>query len=325
MVSKRTIGFRFRLAVWTAAAVLDPVQSFLYSSRRVDRGHRCGSSLTPIVPSFLTDGDSRPTQLWQSAAFGTMGTTSNQTASASSTTAQEEDEQHRQEEEAPKTVQPSTAPPNAARKFDMPWNHNQEWAMKDNLSKYTVQVHIEEDGRDKLQVYTLWRTLSNEVTALSGYPLKFLVDRYQDMREDLGIETSTEILPYLDGFTFEDDGGVSGRVYGIAGVAEGTRIQTTPVAGVESTLQKGYILTQEGIVYELGLPASETTALDGGQMKMAERAASSIQSAASEVQLSDVAENDELVKLGTLTAILLSGAWAAETLSHHLTVNVFWV
>ena len=210
------------------------------------------------------------------------------------------------------------------KKYDMPWGEFQEWAIKDHLSKYTVQVHIEEDGRDTLHVYTLWRTLANEITSLSGYPLKFLVERYQEMRNEIDIQTSTEILPYLDGYAFESDGGVSGRVYGIAGVAEGTRIQTTPVAGVEKTLQKGYILTEEGIVYELGLPASETSALDG-RMKMAERAASSIKSAASEVELSDVVENSELVKLGALTAVVLSGAWAMETLSHHLTVNVFWV
>ena len=206
--------------------------------------------------------------------------------------------------------------------------------MKDHLAKYTVQVHIqnEEDGKDTLQVYTLWRTLSNDVTALSGYPLKFLVERYQEMRDEIKIETSTEILPYLDGFSFEPDGGVSGRVYGIAGVAKGTRIQTTPVAGVESTLQKGFILTQEGIVYELGLPASTSSAGENNgrtaASNMAKRAASSIQSVASsssDVQLGDVVENQELAKLGALTAIVLSGAWAMEALSHHLTVNVFWV
>lgn len=205
--------------------------------------------------------------------------------------------------------------------------------MKDHLEKYTVQVHIqnEEDGKDTLQVYTLWRTLSNDVTALSGYPLKFLVERYQEMRDEIKIETSTEILPYLDGFFFEPNGGVSGRAYGIAGVAKGTRIHTTPVAGVESTLQKGFILTQEGIVYELGLPASSSTIETIGRTtaaNMAERAASSIQSVASsssDVQLGDVVENQELAKLGALTAIVLSGAWAMEALSHHLTVNVFWV
>lgn len=232
----------------------------------------------------------------------------------------------------------------------MPWSELQEWALRDNLAKYTVQVHITEDnGRDVLRAYTLWRTLSNEVTALSGYPLQFLVDRYQEI--SIGpndeaktgvvlVETSTEILPYLDGYTFETDGGLAGRVYGIAGVAQGTRIQTTPVAGVESTLQKGYVLTEEGIVYELGLPImsassvgshskgdAATMALDRTS-QMAERAAASVQSAAAhvgEASDDDLAGTGQLAKLGALTAVILSGAWAMETLSHHLTVNVFWV
>ena len=220
----------------------------------------------------------------------------------------------------------TTSPRRSTPKYDMAWSENQVWGLKDHLAKYTIQVHMEQDGRDTLQVYTLWRNLANDVPALSGYPLTFLVDRYREMRNETNnIQTSTEILPFLDGYTFEPDGGVSGRVYGIAGVAEGTRIQTTPVAGVESTLQKGYILTQEGILYELGLPASQTAALDGKPSRMAQRAASSLTSAANDVPLSEVVENDELVKLAGLTAVVISGAWAMETLSHHLTVNVFWV
>eukprot|EP00977_Amphora_coffeiformis_P002815 scaffold528_cov165-Amphora_coffeaeformis.AAC.27 len=320
MVLKRPSIRHVWWSLWTAATVLDSVQSFV-PRRALDIGNSrrehllCGLTTTNHPAHSPCLNMMQSTKLWQSAAVETMEEASNQTSASSSA---QESEEH---QEAAKESMVKSKP---KQKYDLPWSHNQEWAMKDNLSKYTVQVHIQEDGKDKLHMYTLWRTLSNEVTALSGYPLKFLVDRYQDMRDEFEIQTSPEVLPYLDGFSFESDGGVSGRVYGIAGVAEGTRIQTTPVAGVESTLQKGYILTQEGIVYELGLPSSETKVLDG-QMKMAQRAASSIQSAASDVELADVAENNELVKLGALTAVLLSGAWAVETLSHHLTVNVFWV
>ena len=263
-------------------------------------------------------------RLFQSAAVETIGSSNATTFAAPVNTTTSNSTSTSSENIAPTTTS-SKVPERPQRTYDMPWGDFQQWAMKDYLAKYTVQVHLEQDGRDTLQAFTLWRSLSNDVTALSGYPLKFLVDRYKDMREELNIKTSTEILPYLDGFAFESDGGVSGRAYGIAGVAEGTRIQTTPVAGVETTLQKGYILTKEGIVYELGLPAtSETYSLDG-RTKMAERAASSIQSAASDIQLADVVGNQELVKLGALTAIVISGAWAMEALSHHLTVNVFWV
>jgi len=321
ILSNQINAYRIWLTVWIAAAVFDSVQSFMSQQREnighAHRGHH-PFGLTTINSRSCPHPSNmiRSTKLWQSTAMETTEEASNQTSTSSSA----------QENGEPKETEETIATSKTKRQYDMPWSHNQEWAMKDNLSKFTVQVHIKntEDGQDKLHVYTLWRTLSNEVTALSGYPLKFLLDRYQDMREELNVKTSTEVLPYLDGYAFESDGGVSGRVYGIAGVAEGTRIQTTPVAGVESTLRKGYILTQEGIVYELGLPSSETKVLDG-QMKMAQRAASSIQSAASDVELSYVVENDELAKLGVLTAVLLSGAYAVETLSHHLTVNVFWV
>jgi hypothetical protein len=224
---------------------------------------------------------------------------------------------------------PKKQPDDTQRKLDMPWNELQAWALRDNLSKYTVQVVVPtENGKDTMRVYTLWRTLSNEVTALSGYPLQFLVDRYQEIRDEFGIQTSTDILPYIDGYTFEADGGLTGCVYGVAGVAQGTQIQTTPVAQVQTTLPKGYVLTQEGIVYELGLPTSSTgdSSFDG-RSKMVDRAAASLQSAvADSTKLTEaVVQDGELVRLGALTAVIIGGAWAVESLSHHLTVNVFWV
>jgi hypothetical protein len=33
----------------------------------------------------------------------------------------------------------------------------------------------------------------------------------------------------------------------------------------------------------------------------------------------------DLVQLAGLTAVVLTGAWAMQALSHHLTVNIFWV
>jgi hypothetical protein len=226
------------------------------------------------------------------------------------------------------TAAPQKIADDTQRKLDMPWNELQAWALRDNLSKYTVQIVVPEDGKDTMRVYTLWRTLSNEVTALSGYPLPFLVDRYQEIRGEFGIQTSTDILPYIDGYTFESDGGLTGRVYGVAGVAQGTQVQTTPVAAVEMTLPKGYVLTQEGIVYELGLPTTgETSSLLDSRSPLVDRATASMQSAVSDsTKLTEaVVEDGELVRLGALTAVIIGGAWAVESLSHHLTVNVFWV
>ncbi len=41
--------------------------------------------------------------------------------------------------------------------------------------------------------------------------------------------------------------------------------------------------------------------------------------------LTDAESNRDLVYLGGATAMLLAGASAVSALSHHLTVNVFWV
>ena len=41
--------------------------------------------------------------------------------------------------------------------------------------------------------------------------------------------------------------------------------------------------------------------------------------------LTDAEANRDLVYLGGATAMLLAGASAVGALSHHLTVNVFWV
>jgi hypothetical protein len=242
-------------------------------------------------------------------------------------------------------------------KYDMPWSKVQEWALTDHLDKYTIQVLMGQNNGDsqqqqQLRMYTLWRTLTNEVPTLAGYPLSFLVEQARNVRRHhhhhdenanmtLSVSGSTttqtihEILPYIDGYSFTAEGGVTGRVYGMAGVADGTRLETTPVSNLPLTLPKGYLLTQEGMLYELGYPASETTALDraasavGSTTSMAQRL--STKSAPDEeknqlsVGVADVMADTELIKLGALTAVVLGGAWAMESLSHHLTVNVFWV
>jgi len=229
------------------------------------------------------------------------------------------------------------------RSLDMPWNELQEWALQDRLGKYTITLPITVDGAETMRSYTLWRALSEDSIELAGYPLSFLVQRYSQMSNNDSkdvIKTSPEILPFLDDFVFEPTGGMSGRIYGITGVADGTRIQTTPVADVQATIPKRFVRTADGqIIYELGKPSTELDiggySLDSG--KMAERAAASLQSTTSglirtaqEQQLQQQGNNDQLIdsdliNLAGLTGVVLAGAYAFESLSHHLTVNMFWV
>lgn len=57
-------------------------------------------------------------------------------------------------------------------------------------------------------------------------------------------------------------------MYGIPGVADGSKIETTALRDIETTLPMGYILTDDQeIIYELGLPISVPYSLDSVNRK----------------------------------------------------------
>ena len=241
--------------------------------------------------------------------------------------------------------------------WSMPWSNNQHWALRDNLPKYTVHIPLVKGGKKVMVKCALWKTMSQEVTEIAGYPLDFLQNMYsrqaeQDTKHDKsegGDEqnagndidtTAPAVLPYLDLFEFTSSGGALGNVYGVPGLADGTRIETSPVDKVQETLPKGYIRTMDGsAAYELGRPVSSDVTVSIGGSAVAAAATTGtllktvanasaksgkaiVNAAASEV---DEDADQMLVRLGASTAILLAGAVAVNMLSHHLTVNVFWV
>ena len=139
-------------------------------------------------------------------------------------------------------------------------------------------------------------------------------------------------------------------MYGLEGVAEGSRIETSALTGVQETLQLGYVQTTEGIAFEVGRPMSKI--LDGGSdddantpwkilsknsptaaataaagiQSVTQQGVNQLASAASSSSSSELQGTDELlVRLGATTGILLAGATAINMISHHMTVNVFWV
>lgn len=156
----------------------------------------------------------------------------------------------------------------------------------------------------------------------------------------------------VDDFEFTSNGGISGRAYGLPGVADGTLIRTPTLITAETTVPLGYVTTQGetnsdndvGFSYELGTCASSSVySLDGTERSAAlaaarrlvvEGAVDTSRQAASVAKdmavtgsglLSDTEANRDLVYLGGATAMLLASATAVGMLSHHLTVNVFWV
>lgn len=241
--------------------------------------------------------------------------------------------------EKQKTLNPK---PTQKQDYDFPWTEKQVWALSDSLSRFTVQVPIKEERVDgvettTLQKFTLWRTLSKEVVELSGYPLQFLVERQMELQNESDTEsptnapkiirTSRTILPYLDDYEFTTSGGLSGAVFGVQGVAEGTRIETAPLDDIRETIPKGFVRTECSVLYELGSPRNQEDVQSLGSR--AGSLISSAKDAAQDYRPGEIVKvgplDRELVQLGALTGVLLLGASAFETLSHHLTVNVFWV
>ena len=215
--------------------------------------------------------------------------------------------------------------------FEMPWSDIQDWALRDNLPKYTMMIPLTRGGKEATETYALWRTMSHEVTEISGYPIEFLQSMLakQIKRKESALRVTPSVLPYLDEFDFTKAGGMSGRVYGIPGLLDGAKIETSPVANVRTTLPKGFIRTSDGTAaYELGRPArQELLSMEqitdtGGLLRTVSNFGSKIPRDSTEIE-----ENPDqmLVRLGASTAILLAGATAVNMISHHLTVNVFWV
>eukprot|EP00550_Attheya_septentrionalis_P009753 CAMPEP_0198282928 /NCGR_PEP_ID=MMETSP1449-20131203/2635_1 /TAXON_ID=420275 /ORGANISM="Attheya septentrionalis, Strain CCMP2084" /LENGTH=338 /DNA_ID=CAMNT_0043979347 /DNA_START=235 /DNA_END=1251 /DNA_ORIENTATION=- len=227
---------------------------------------------------------------------------------------------------------------------DMPWSQFQDWALRDNLPRYVVTIPM--DGQKRL--YALWRTMTREVLEIGGYNLDFLQKMHarqiakgaSDGDDKHAMHDTPGILPLLDDFEFESQGGIAGRVYGLPGIVDGTKIQTSALRNVETTVIMGYVLTDDGkVAYELGIPVGQSYSLDGvsdasmkarrAMLEAMGRTASMItQGSAPQISAITSSVNDPngmLLQLGSLTAITLAGATAVSMLSHHLTLNVFWV
>ena len=265
--------------------------------------------------------------------------------------------------------------------LDLPWGKRQSWALKDCVNKYLVEIPQLENGDDNSDcTYVMWRALTRENIELAGYDIEFLRLKYVDAMADddndngngngNGADSNTDApvkanmkakakapgaLPLLDNFEFQSNGGVSGKIQGLRGIADGTTVQTSPLVHVQLTIPRGYVLTEDGsAAYELGFPLSEErysldiakmnvnvnvnmpmssmssvmSSIDGDELKKTLKSGvEETGKVASNIAVSvgDRETTSMLVNLGASTAILLGGATALNMLAHHLTVNVFWV
>ena len=248
----------------------------------------------------------------------------------------------------------------------------QMMTLKSKITKYIVPSpnvftgnanHLDSSKR----FIILWRNLLNDTPELAGYPVSFLAEQMKSIMHFLDLKSNTStaltsselaiknfcneaeidwdlVSPYMDDYTFEVGGGLTGLVYGVTGVAEGTKICTTSVGELQATIPRNYIQTGDGCIYELGRPAiskiSETQipdmmqsySLSGNTKEQFRNGKETIVSqfskgirAVDDRANEDTVIDSDLLNLAGLTTLVLGGAMAMETLSHHLTVNVFWV
>jgi hypothetical protein len=254
-----------------------------------------------------------------------------------------------------------------------PWSELQQWALRDNLHKYTFRIPIKQktsltstksidtetsakkEEDTVLSSFALWRSLQHDVSELSGYPIDFLQARYEEIhkgkqnqievtddndgtRRRFQPPTTPGVLPFLQEYEFSARGGISGYVYGMDGVSDGSRIETSAVKNIKESLPNGYIQTSDGHAsFELGNPlqtdkwntelgtVSSISAVKEFSLETVSNVAST--STKELRSLVNSVEDDDgmLLRLGALSGVLLAGATAVNMLSHHLTVNVFWV
>jgi len=228
---------------------------------------------------------------------------------------------------------------------EMPWSEAQEWALLDNLPKYVIFIGTRR--------YARWRALTREVPELAGYPGPFLRRMHRLGRsiseEDEDGAGTLGILPMLDDFEFSLEGGIVGKIYGLPGVADGSRIQTSVLVQAERTVPFGYVTALNddgaGLSYELGTmmktsspsnsspsnssPSSEYSLVETAMgASLVPRQIADVTKGVMETGsslLSDDEANRDLAYIGGTTAVVLALASAVGALSHHLTVNVFWV
>ena len=130
-------------------------------------------------------------------------------------------------------------------KLAMPWSDIQNEALRDNIAKYTVMIPLKAEDESKegeqSQVFALWRTMLKDVPEIAGYPIDFLQQMHarQIQNSETLLEVTPALLPYLEDYEFAAAGGVSGKIYGVPGLADGTRIETSQVTNIEVTLPQG--------------------------------------------------------------------------------------
>ena len=242
----------------------------------------------------------------------------------------------------------------------VPWSEWQDWALRDNLPKYIITIpppHLTSQTRTnktplQTRQFALWRSMLHDVPELNGYDVAFVRQMYAKQLLRNAQQTITGrttkidvpgVLPLLEQFEFEPNDGISGIAFGLPGIADGTKMTTPPLKNVQQTIPLGYVYTDEGetvTAYEIGTPKqSEFHSLDGrsatavnaakvffsSALETSSKVGEQTSVSSGSLRRMDPETSQMLLNVGGATVMLLAGATAVNMLSHHLTVNVFWV
>lgn len=242
------------------------------------------------------------------------------------------------------------------------WSQFQDWALMDNLPKYMIDTNYfsasKKQSKER-QPAARWRSMVREVPELTGFDVELVRRQYSKLllvktkedddnddddasSDDSASKNKTktktpptaflpDMLPLLETYSFEKEGGLSGFAYGIAGVADGTKMTTPPLRGCEVTIPQGWVESREGsCIYELGSPLGSALemgpssySLDYAKQAVSDVGRGVIATAASSSASSE--DSKALMNLAALTGMLLASAGAINTISHHVSVHVYWV
>eukprot|EP00934_Nitzschia_sp_Nitz4_P001133 Nitzschia sp. Nitz4//scaffold141_size107518//72288//73157//NITZ4_004286-RA/size107518-processed-gene-0.113-mRNA-1//1//CDS//3329536318//1133//frame0 len=135
------------------------------------------------------------------------------------------------------------------------WSSRQDEAFRENHPKYTRTLSL--NGQPPA-LYTLWRTMLREVPEFSDFTVEMLKEAHDKHRaSDPTNFPEAGSLPFLDEYEFTGEGSVVGRLYGVAGLADGTKIELPGVSDMK-TFQFGFICPPGSqMLYELGSPKED--------------------------------------------------------------------
>ncbi len=195
----------------------------------------------------------------------------------------------------------------------IPWTKFQDWALSDNIMDYVVP--------NTSPPVILYRSLISSVPELTGYETSVIQSHLRDIKEMPQFAALSDggsgALPFLDNIEVSADDTLTGDVYSLPGVTDGTRIRTARLSNLSLTLPSHYAVSVDSkLFYELGTLSSASASLEVPKLSALPSLDQSMLTSANEIPLNSIV---------ALSAAVISSSFLFNLLSHHLTLNVFWV